>query len=517
MSSDVSDQKSLMPAIENLMRTVQKIETALTPIAKQQTQIFDIMKEHNDAIDTLMDVLMGTEEINRKRFQQLELSTKISQVKISSLENRLSEQAKLLGDLKQKVSAQIFTPKEVKIIKGIFKRRSKYTATIDDLNFLNNLIAKYESDIFLLNTKTYLLVGLITDQKMTELRKDALEFIDSLVKKYPKEAYYWYMKGRLTKDNNAQLDLYNKAFDYVSPDDYHQKHMISHSKAYALSNTKKFAEALANINQAIEFESECDTAWSLKGSILLNLKQFLDALGCFVKAIEMDSSEAYPWYGKALALSSMGIAASDEAIASLDKAISLDPNNIAYYTLKGNLLTENQRYHDAIEVFNEALTVDEENACLWCEKARIFDLMNDLKNEKESFEKVFSLKLPKGCVAPFNQYAYMLYNHKEYAEGERFAKIALEADPEDPRIIDTYACNLYGLGRDAEALKWFTKAIELKEADDDISWLELATLYQRIGKEKEASEAKEKARLIADQNGKAAPSEPQTRDVSNQK
>jgi Tfp pilus assembly protein PilF len=86
----------------------------------------------------------------------------------------------------------------------------------------------------------------------------------------------------------------------------------------------------------------------------------------------------------------------------------------------------------------------------------------------------------------------------EFARGVQFSRKALDISPKNACVWDTLACNLVGAGDKPEALKAFTKAIELKKSDRDISWPILARLYEDLGMSGQAREARQKSQSLVE-------------------
>ena len=92
----------------------------------------------------------------------------------------------------------------------------------------------------------------------------------------------------------------------------------------------------------------------------LNKGQIEEAIASFDKAISLDDKNALAYVGLGKAYSRKGDF--EEAIASFDKAISLDDKNALAYVGLGNIYSRKGDFEEAIASFDKAISLDPQNA-----------------------------------------------------------------------------------------------------------------------------------------------------------
>lgn len=66
-------------------------------------------------------------------------------------------------------------------------------------------------------------------------------------------------------------------------------------------------------------------AYNNKGNFLYSLRRYEEAIACYDKALEIDANYAYPWYNKGNSLAKLE--RYEEAIACYDNALTVSPND----------------------------------------------------------------------------------------------------------------------------------------------------------------------------------------------
>lgn len=74
----------------------------------------------------------------------------------------------------------------------------------------------------------------------------------------------------------------------------------------ALSDQKKYKEAIKCFDKALLFEPEYINAWNNKGYTLGRLRKYEEAIECFDKALEFAPDDAYAKAAKEKALKALG-------------------------------------------------------------------------------------------------------------------------------------------------------------------------------------------------------------------
>ena len=361
-------------------------------------------------------------------------------------------------------------------------------------------------------------------------KREALEWIESSIAKYPNRGYLWYLKGLLLEESqtNEKLECHDKALGLFEESDALERHLVHYAKAGVLYGANRLEEALLSLEKATESQPSCPAGWSRKGFALLRLNRIPESLGSFEKALEMNPKYWEPWYGKGAVLAVLGSDHYDEAIEYFDKAIEIEPGKAVLYFSKGELLSRMDRLTEALTFYEQGLKYDTKDSCGWCLKGLAFAKLKRYSEALDSFNKSLDLGPPDYCTLvlvhkgmaltlleripeakdsiknvdekkideadSLNNYAWLLYRLREFNKGIEISRKAIEVKPDDAHIWDTLACNLQGAGLDSEALEAFEKAVRLKKTDEAINWEALAKLYERLGRHEEADRAKQKIR-----------------------
>ena len=78
-------------------------------------------------------------------------------------------------------------------------------------------------------------------------------------------------------------------------------------------------------------------------------------------------------------------------VASYDKALKIDPNDVATWYNKGNVLLELGKYHEALESFDKALEIDPNDLETWSDRGMAFTKLGNYQEALKSFDKALEL------------------------------------------------------------------------------------------------------------------------------
>ncbi len=160
--------------------------------------------------------------------------------------------------------------------------------------------------------------------------------------------------------------------------------------------------------------------WLEEGNTLWDLKRFEEALASYEQAIHLDPNFAIAYNGKGNAL--RDLKRFDEALASYEQAIRLDPNYSLSYCGKGTSLRNLKRYDEALAAFEQAIRLD-----------------------------------PNFAIA-FNGKGTSLYELKRYDEALAAYEQAIRLDPSFAIAFNNKGDVLDNLGKSKEAQQAYDKA-----------------------------------------------------------
>ncbi len=150
----------------------------------------------------------------------------------------------------------------------------------------------------------------------------------------------------------------------------------------------------------------------------------------------------------------------DQAEDILRQAINLSYKNVELHTALGNLLLHKERYEEANDEFDKALSVDKTNVDALSGKITALEML-DRK------EDAYDLLLQMEQVRPDDvnltlQCAQFLMNMEKYNESSKRLRKILDIDPNNADALALLGEYLLINGEDTKALHCFEKAIKLK-------------------------------------------------------
>ncbi|MFX1295209.1 MAG: tetratricopeptide repeat protein [Promethearchaeota archaeon] len=197
-----------------------------------------------------------------------------------------------------------------------------------------------------------------------------------------------------------------------------------------------------------------------------------------------------------------------------------DPKKKESWYDRGVILSQNQRYDEAIEALQGALKIDPKYVSAWNSLGITYAIIGNHKNAEEAFRKVLEFE-PKNSDAWYhlgtelyhlnnkeetevalktavkydskNSDAWynlgILYNEKGSLKDSEFAFTnALEAKPNDFKILSALGQNFAKQNRLEEAEKQFRKATEIAPDNAD-AWYELGISLNQLNRKKESEDA----------------------------
>ncbi len=318
------------------------------------------------------------------------------------------------------------------------------------------------------------------------------------------------------------LENYNIAIDSYP---YYAKPYLQQVKI--LMDYEVYDEALGLLDRMTDLEIDSDQATLYRAKILYRKNDFeghvkliaglegkLAADKNYVSDLE-DVSEVF--FEKASALYNLGVDKDNKrALASLDKAISINPDKPRYYYMYSWILWEVKRYDEALKYCEKTLEVGGETPSVYFQMAGIYHEMKDPKEEEVLF-KIIELA-PEDAEVYGHLGRFYENNDKTEEAVDAYTK-QLDINPngyyyvargllffqtgENERSIEDYKSALefddntayasYNLGRVymaegryAEAKTLFETAIEVTDEPAEIFYRYLAACLCRMGRWQEA-------------------------------
>ena len=216
-------------------------------------------------------------------------------------------------------------------------------------------------------------------------------------------------------------------------------------------------ETQISCEKALALDSEHADTLHLTGLLCLQAEQFDHAVEWISRAIRQQPKAEY--------LTNLGTALMkqgrrEEALATFDKAVQLEPDSADLWRNLGDLLTEMERLEEAALTYQHALKL---NPRLWAAAHQLGLLHHRLGRTDEALA-CFRLheKMTADDSLMLQMRALEMYILNRFDEGLKDIKRAYALDPTNAGTCSYAGVLLRQLKRDEEALPWFDRAISLQ-------------------------------------------------------
>ena len=244
--------------------------------------------------------------------------------------------------------------------------------------------------------------------------------------------------------------------------------------------------SLVYLNLALYLRPDLSYAQFLLGSIQDNRKLYEEAIRYF----EMLHSEE-PFYNEAqlaIARDYYRLGKNKKAKQFLEARLRVKENDIETLNILADFVLQEKDFDDAVDYYTKLLEVsDAKNPERWTwyfARGIALERLSKWKKAEPDFMK--ALELQPNHPEVLNYLAYTWITQGMNLEKARdMLKIALDARPDDPHIIDSYGWALFTLGQYEDALSYMERANELMPADPTVND-HLGDIYWRLGRKREA-------------------------------
>lgn len=224
--------------------------------------------------------------------------------------------------------------------------------------------------------------------------------------------------------------------------------------------------AAVYLKKSISLDSTNSNAWQALGILYYQEKDYTRMADVMSDAVRLFPGEYRVNLFLGLALNQEG--KNLEAVAPLEKALSLKPTETDPLSILGQVYEALHRYDDAYRLYETALKLNSKNSLI------------------------------------LNNYAYSLSERGiDLEKALKMAKLAVELDPKNSAYLDTMGWVYFKLGNYGKAETFVKKALsEMTNADGSSATLEqhLGDIYEKLGNNEKALEQWKKALRIDPEN-----------------
>lgn len=214
------------------------------------------------------------------------------------------------------------------------------------------------------------------------------------------------------------------------------------------------------------------------------------ALEFLLKAYEVDPMSARANY--ALGFAYMEKEDFNSAEPYLKKAIGIAEDSKAYF-LYADLLERTKRQAEALAPMQRAVYLEPENVIYRNRLGLLLKAANRTAEAEQQF--LAGIKLSPGLAEPYVNLGSIMYQKGQVRRAYKYYRMATEADPNSYEAWVGQGNVLDELGNRPKAVEAYKKAIATDPKRYE-AYLELGIAFERAGKNKEASDAYRAALLI---------------------
>ncbi len=348
-----------------------------------------------------------------------------------------------------------------------------------------------------------------------------------MVRSFPKE------RGR-TESSRAK-ELLRKADDLCDQGKFHQavelydlaldidaSEIIYNNKGVALDSLEEHESAVESYDMAIGLSEDYMTAWHNKANSLVYMGLYEEAIECYDKVISLEPGYNQTYFDKAEAYIKIGNYS--KAKKAVEEGVNKgEGERVELLLNKGKILNDIGDHKGALEVYDEAIDLDENNLELWKFRADTLLNLGLFKEANETYDDIMSstqdeeLWNNKGYVlfstgnypeavkcykrsldmspefgpAHYNL-AYLYHTTGEYREAVKHYKEAAKTDPKNQVLWNNLGNALYNMGRYEDSLPYFLKATE-SNPEYHIAWNNIGNVLDKLGDYDSAVKYHEKA------------------------
>jgi tetratricopeptide (TPR) repeat protein len=251
---------------------------------------------------------------------------------------------------------------------------------------------------------------------------------------------------------------------------------------------KRYDDALAAYNRAVELRPEYAEAWNGKGDTLLALKRYEEARNAYDKAIQFQPNYGEAWIGRGNALNSLQ--QYKEAINSFDKALEIKPDSLAAWNSRGNVQIKLQQYSEAIASFDKAVQLQPNYAPAWNSRGWALHNLRRYEDAVKSYDKAVEFK-PDSSQAWY-QRGNALINLQKYQEAVESYDKAVQFQPDFFKAWFSRGSALINLRQYEKAFTSFDQAVKSDPSDSE-AWYNRGWALHQLQRYEEAITSYHKA------------------------
>ena len=259
--------------------------------------------------------------------------------------------------------------------------------------------------------------------------------------------------------HNISVDtMYNDIVGFIANNEENYGTAITHFHRGNLnSNSKKYAKAIKEYDQAIRINPQFAQAYYNRGNASAALGKHSEAIADYDKAIRINPqfSEAYRNRGSKNA----DLGEHSEAIADYDKAIQINPQFSEAYFNRGNANKALGKHSEAIADYDKAIQINPQFAEAYYNRGIANAALEKYTEAIADYDRVIQIN-PKHAMV-YNSRGIANAGLEKYSEAITDFDQAIQINPKDAQAYYNRGIINAVLGKHPEAKADYEKAIEI--------------------------------------------------------
>ncbi|MFC2149865.1 tetratricopeptide repeat protein [Calditrichota bacterium] len=289
----------------------------------------------------------------------------------------------------------------------------------------------------------------------------------------------------------AGTERFEEAIDFylLSMEKYGDDAQLWNKVGLLYLTSGQMGKADSALKKVVELEPERHRVQFVLGGFAVNEANWEEAEMRFRAALAGDSTQLRYWLELVFCLNQQD--RSDESLQVMDEAISIFPDVPQLYDMKGSALEVLGRHEEAIAELEKSISIDSLRTGPYITLGYIYHQQENWDASAEAYE--LGLQADSTDQVLLNNYAYMLsVQNYRLEDALDMVNRALELTPDVSSFLDTRGWLLYRLGRYQEAFEQTMKALEGSDDNAEI-YEHLGHIYAALGKQDQATTAWRKA------------------------
>jgi tetratricopeptide (TPR) repeat protein len=222
-------------------------------------------------------------------------------------------------------------------------------------------------------------------------------------------------------------------------------------------------------------------SWKNNGDSLYILGKYEQAIASYEKAIRIDPDYEKAWYNKGLSLKNLG--RYNESIDCFNKTIKINKDSWESFYNIGFILKELGKYDDAIKNFDNALAINPNSTKTLIGKSSVLVELGEFESAIIFLQKAQEIHPEDGSI--WEKIGDILAELSRFPDAIKAYDKSESLDPSNRAILNKKGLAFYRLFRYEDAIIYFDKSIELNPLDEYAWTVKADSLYQ-LGRFEEA-------------------------------